>query len=106
MSTQLTISEKRCLDDFLKSVGETRIYPKFSYLYSYGISILGLVLFSFAVTTTLNNLNGRVIYWVLFPGIIGGVGLILFGILLLKYLDKIEEKKKMATIIKKLLNQT
>ena len=106
MSTQLTVREKRCLDDFLKSVGETRISPKLSYFYSYGISILGLILFLFAVTTTLNNLNGRFIYWVLFPGIICGVGLIFFGIFLLKYLDKIEEKKKMATIIKKLLNQT
>jgi hypothetical protein len=106
MYIQLTIREKRCLDDFLNSVGETRISPKLSYLYSYGISIIGLILFSFAVITTLNNLNGRIIYWVLFPGTLGGVGLIFLGIFLFKYLDRIEEKKKMATIIKKLLNQT
>lgn len=104
MSEQLTISEKRYLDDFLESVGETRISSKFSYLYSGVISILGLILFTSAVIITLNNLNDRVIYWVLFPGSIGGIGIILLGIFLLKYLKKIEEKKKLATIIKKLLN--
>lgn len=104
MSAQLTISEKRYLDDFLKSLGETRISPKFSYLYSGVISILGLILFTSVVIITLNNLNDRVVYWVLFPGSIGGIGIILLGIFLLKYLKKIEEKKKLATIIKKLLD--
>jgi hypothetical protein len=104
MSAQLTISERRYLEDFLKSVGETRISPKFSYLYSGVISILGLFLFTSAVIITLNNLNDRVVYWVLFPDTIGGIGIILLGIFLMKYLKKIEEKNKMATIIKKLLN--
>jgi H+/Cl- antiporter ClcA len=104
MSTKLNISEKRCLEDFLKSVDDTKPSPIFPHLSSGAISILGLILFTYTVTITLNNLNGRFIYWVLFPGIIGGVGLILFGIFLLKYLKKIDEKKKMAIIIKKLID--
>ena len=104
MSTKLNISEKRCLEDFLKSVGDTNLSPIFSHLSSGAVSILGLIIFTYSVTITLNNLNGRFIYWVLFPGIIGGVGLILFGVFLLKYLKSIDEKKKMAIIIKKLLN--
>jgi hypothetical protein len=62
MSAQLTISERRYLDDFLKSVGETRIFSKFSYLFSGVISILGLILFTSAVIITLNNLNDRIVY--------------------------------------------
>jgi hypothetical protein len=104
MPAKFNISEKKCLDDFLKSAGDTNPSPIFSHLSSGAVSILGLILFTYAVTITLNNLNGRIIYWVLFPGIIGGVGLILFGIFLLKYLKKIDEKKKMAIIIKKLLD--
>ena len=103
MTAQLTISEKRYLDEFLKSVRETKMSPIFSYLYSSVISILGLILFTATVIITVNNLNDRVVYWVFFPGSIGGIGIILLGIFLLKYLNKVEEKKKMATIIKKLL---
>jgi len=98
------MNEKRYLDEFLKSVNETKLSPKFSYLYSSVISILGLILFTAAVIITLNNLNDRVVYWVFFPGAIGGIGTILLGIFLLKYFKKVEEKKKLATIIKKLLN--
>lgn len=104
MPTKLNISEKRCIDAFLESVGDTNPSPIFSHLSSYAVSILGLILFIYAVTITLNNLNDRFIYWVFFPGIIGGVGLILFGIFLLKYLKKIDEKKKITVIIKKVLD--
>jgi hypothetical protein len=105
MAAQLTINEKRYLDVFLESAGETKISPKLSYLYSGVVSILGLILFTSAVIITLNNLNDRVVYWILLPGSIAGIGIILLGIFLMKYLKKIEDKKKMATIIKKLLNQ-
>ena len=104
MAAQLTINEKRCLDEFLKSVSEIKISLKFSYLYSSIISILGLILFTAAVIITLNNLNDRVVYWVFLPGFIGGIEIIILGIFLLNYLKKLEEKKKIATIIKKLLN--
>jgi hypothetical protein len=104
MPIKLNISERRCLEYFLKSVDDTNPSPILSHLSSGAVSILGLILFTYAVTITLNNLNGRIIYWVLFPGIVGGVGLIIFGIFLLKYLKKIDEKKKMAIIIMKLLD--
>ena len=104
MDAQLTISEKRYLDEFLKSVNETKLSPKFSYFYSSVISILGLILFAATVIITLSNLNDRVVYWVFLPGGIGGIGIILLGLFILKYLKKAEEKNKMATIIKKLLN--
>ena len=104
MDLRLTMGEKRYLNEFLKSVNEIKVSPAFSYLYSGIISIIGLILFAAAVIITVNNLNERVIYWVFFPGVIGGIGTILLGMFLLKYLKKVEEKKKMATIIKKLLN--
>ena len=103
MAAQLTISEKRYLDEFLKSVSETKISPAFSYLYSGVISILGLILFMAAVIITLNNLNDRVVYLVFFTGLIGGIGTILVGVFLKKYLKKVDEKKKLVTIINKLL---
>lgn len=105
MSPKLNNSEKRCLEDFLKSVGDTNPSPIFSHLSSGAVSILGLVLFTYTIATTLNNLNGKFIYWVLFPGIIGGVGLILFGVFLLRFLKNIDEKKKIAIIVKKLLSE-
>ncbi len=71
MADQLTISEKRYLDEFLKSVNKTKLSPRFSYLYSSVISILGLILFAATVIITLNNLNDRVV-WIFFPGSIGG----------------------------------
>ena len=104
MDARLTINEKLYLDELFKSVTETKLSPIFSYLYSSVISIIGLILFTATVIITLNNLNDRVVYWVFFPGSVGGIGIILMGIFLLKYLKKVEEKKKMATIIKKLLN--
>ncbi|MFQ5708452.1 MAG: hypothetical protein ACE5HO_13425 [bacterium] len=104
MAAQLTISERRYLDEFLKSINETETSRKFSFFYSGVISILGLILFLGAVIITLNNLNDRVVYWVFLPGSIGGIGIVLLGIFLLKYLKKVQEKKKLATIIKKLLN--
>lgn len=105
MSPKLNNSEKRCLEDFLKSVGDTNPSSIFSHLSSGAVSILGLILFTYTIATTLNNLNGKFIYWVLFPGIIGGVGLILFGVFLLRFLKNIDEKKKIAIIVKKLLSE-
>ena len=70
----------------------------FQYIY-----IMGLILFASTVIITINNLKEQVIYWVFFPGTIGGIGIILLGLFLVKYLKKVEERKKMATIIKKLL---
>ena len=104
MDAQLTLSEKQLLDRFLKSVKDTKSSSVFSYIYSGTISILGFIFFAVAAIITLKNPIDRVVYWVFFPGAIGGVGTILFGFFLLKVFKKSEEKKKMATIIEKLLN--
>ena len=104
MVSKLTNNEKRFLDKFLKSVDVKKISPKFSYLYSGVISFLGLILFTASVLMTINKLNDRVVYWVFLPGVIGGVGTILLGVFILKYFKRIEEKNKLAAIIKKLLN--
>ena len=106
MDMKLTIGERRCLDEFFKSVKTTKYSLTFSYFYSSVISILGLILFTAALIITLNNFNDRIVYWVLFPGAIGGIGTISLGIFLIKYLKKVDEKKKLAKIIKKLLNKT
>ncbi len=104
MFAQLTMGEKRCIDNFLKSVNETKLSPGFPFFYSSVISIAGLILFCAATIITLNNFSDRVVYWILFPGLIGGVGIMLLGIFGFKHLKKVEESKKLATIIKKLLN--
>jgi hypothetical protein len=104
MDEQLTSSEKRILDEFIKSVNETKLPSPFAHLLASIVSILGLVLFAAAVIITLNNLNDQTIYWVFFPGAIGGVGTIILGFILLKYVKRVGEGKRMATIIKKLLH--
>jgi len=88
----------------MNKVMKTKLSPLFSFFYSSAISISGLILFAASVIITLNNLNDRIVYWVFFPVSIGGIGTILLGVLLLKYWKKLEEKKKLATIIKKLFN--
>ena len=103
MDEQLTINEKRYLDEFLKSVTETKLSPLLSYLYSGVISFFGLILFTAAVVITVNNLNDTAIYWVLIPGFIGGIVTMVYGLFLMEYLRKSEENKKMAAIIQKLL---
>ena len=103
MTATLTISERRYLEDFLKSVADTKVPKAFSHLFSGVISIIGLILFSATVAITLNNFSDKVVYWVLFPGTLCGIGIMSVGFLLLKLLKKTEDKKKMATIISKLL---
>ena len=52
MNAQLTVKEKRYLEEFLKSISETKLSPMFSYLYSSVISFLGLILLTAAVIIT------------------------------------------------------
>lgn len=103
MGSQLSLKEKRFLDEFLKSASKGKSHPNFSYLYGQLISGMGLILVAASVIITLSNFNDRTVYWVFLPGIIGGVGTILFGLVLLKFLKKAEEQKKLAVIIRKLL---
>ena len=46
MSPKLNNSEKKCLEAFLNSVGDTNPSPVFSHLSSGAVSILGLILFT------------------------------------------------------------
>ena len=103
MSNQLSNREKRYLEDFIKSTNVKQLPPIFSYIYASAISLIGLVLFVSMVIITLDNLQDGIVYWVFLPGIIGGVGIILLGMILLKYIKRKEEKKKLAEIIEKLL---
>ena len=102
MSTPLTSNEEHYLNIFLDSVSK-KTAPPFAFLYISIITILGLVLLSAAVIITLNNLNDKTIYWVFFPGFTSGIGIILLGVFLQKYLNKVKENIKLASIIKKLL---
>ncbi|NOZ63307.1 MAG: hypothetical protein GXO74_16760 [Calditrichaeota bacterium] len=104
MDAKLSLNEKRYLDEFLTSVNDKKLFSGFSCFYASAISVLGLILLVATVIITLGNLNNRVVYWVFLPGVIGGIGIILLGIFLLKYLKKIEEQKKLAAVIEKLLN--
>ena len=102
ITEKLTESEKHFLDNYLNSVSREKASPAFSGFYALLISIAGLILFAAAILITLNNLNDKVVYWIFLPGIIGGIGIILLGIFLSKYLKIIEEKKKLISIIRKI----
>ena len=103
MNAQLTMNEKRFLNDFVGSVHETKAIPGFPLLYAGVISLGGLALLTAAVIITLNNFNDYIVYWVFLPGWIGGMGAILCGYFLVKYFRKTKEREKLAAIITKVL---
>jgi len=103
MENQLSPKEKLFLDNFLENANEQGYPSGFSSFYAVLISILGLILIVAVVIITLRNMSDRVVFWVFVPGVISGIGIFLFGLFLLNYLQKRKEQEKLAAIIKKLL---
>ena len=103
MSYHLSDKERRYLEDFIKSASVRQLSSTFSYSYASAISFVGLILFASMVIILVDNLKDGIVYYVFLPGIIGGVGIILLGIILMKYFKRVEEKRKLAEIIGKLL---
>ena len=104
METKLTTLEKKDLDIFIRSVDKPIISVKYSYLYSSAISVIGLILLVSAVIITLNNFNDKTAYWVLLPGMLGGIATVLLGIFVFRYFRKYEQTKRIVGIIKKMMD--
>lgn len=104
LEIQLTMSELSFLHKFINHQTKTILPSKFNFLFTSIITLSGLVLFSASVIITMKNLIDKTIYFVLLPGGLGGIGIILLGTLLFKYQNKIEEKIKLAELLKKILN--
>ena len=105
MPEKLTISEKKVLDNFIKSVKSIPLSPTTPYIYAGIISLLGLVLLVATVIITSKNINEHTVLWVFIPGVLGGAVIILLGVLLLNHFKKLHEKKRLAKIIEKLLKE-
>ena len=103
-NNQLTDGEKLFLEQVLKDWNNKRSINGFSFFISKIIVVFGLLLFVVGTIVTFKNFNDRIIYLVFLPSMVGGIGIILLGIFLLKYFREIEEKRKVAKIIEKLLD--
>ncbi len=104
MDEKLTPNEKHFLKDYFERADKKKFPPSISYLYAGVISVLGLILLIASVVISFKNLSDNIVYWVLIPGFIGGVIIIVFGIFLLKYFQREKEQQSVATILKKLLD--
>ncbi len=100
---KLTPSEKNNLEKFIQSVGKPITPVKYSFLYSSVMMVIGLLLLISAMIITLNNLNDKTVYFVLLPGMIGGIVAILVGMYIFRYFRKYEHNQKIVTVMKKLI---
>ena len=104
MSTQLTNQEQIFIEKYLKHSENIKNNSSIKYVAGYVIlSLSGLFMLCYTTYLTMNYMVERVIHWVLIPGVISGVLLILTGFFLWKYYKKSVEKQKLLKIIKKLL---
>jgi len=104
MPTRLTPGEKRALEQFLQSAGKKpAVSPKATFFLAGVIAATGLVFLGVTFLITLKNLSDQIVYWVFLPGLTGGMGIIFLGIYLLKYSQKTAQQKRIAAIIRKLI---
>lgn len=96
-----SLIEKKYLEDFINSVDKPILINPF--IYSSIISLAGLILVISAVVITLNNFVDRTVYWVLLPGMISGIMVMLFGTYIFRYARKYEKAKRVAKILKKII---
>ena len=107
MPEKLTINEKTFVGKFLEKYGLLEHDSSFKYYFiSILITLLGLFILVYSVILTVNNMVDRVVHWVLIPGVIFGLILMLVGFYLWQYYKQKEEKIKLAVILKKLLPET
>lgn len=104
MDAQLTKQEKLILEKFLEQHRNKNGESSLKYFISFAIlSLIGLFMIVYTSILTLNNMVDKVIKWVLFPGTISGILLILTGYLIWQYYNKKVEQQKLATIIQKFM---
>ncbi len=104
MNVELTNQENLFVDNFLEQCKNAKDESSQKYFISFTFfSLIGLFMIVYTSILTLNNMVDRVIQWVLFPGIISGVLLILIRFFIWQYHKKNMEKQKLANIIQKLM---
>ena len=102
MNVQLTRIEKKQLETFLNSAEKVKESSSYLFISSF-LMLTGAFLFTYAAFLTLKQLTDEVVFRVLFPGATIALFLILVGVSLLRYSQKVGERKCIAKIIKKLM---
>ena len=104
MEGKLTSSETELIEGFLDSINKIKVSSTVYKVYSAILLLLGLVFFIYAVIITLKDITDRVVYLIFLPGVLGGIVCILLGTYIFKYSKRLDEKKRLAEVIKKLMD--
>ncbi len=112
-SIRLNISERNLVDEFLKSIDDTKLPSTYSYLFAAALAMIGLLLFVSTTVIALDRLDSLVTYglsdiefWAFMSGLLGGVTIIAIGLIFLMYVQKVDNKRRLGTVVRKLLSST
>ena len=110
-SIRLNISERNLVNEFLKSTEEAKLPSAYSYLFAAALAMIGLLLFVSTTVITLDRLDSLVTYslrdiefWAFMSGLLGGATIIAVGLIYLMYAQKVDNKRRLGTVLRKLLN--
>ncbi len=111
-SIRLNISERNLVNEFLKSTDEA-MPSAYSYLFATALAMIGLLLFVSTTVIALDRLDSLVTYslrdiefWAFMSGLLGGATIIAVGLIYLMYVQKVDNKRRLGTVLRKLLNGT
>ena len=112
-SIRLNISERNLVNEFLKSTDEAKLPSAYSYLFATALAMIGLLLFVSTTVIALDRLDSLVTYslrdiefWAFMSGLLGGATIIAVGLIYLMYVQKVDDKRRLGTVLRKLLNGT
>ena len=102
MNQMLTFKEREIASKIMREAGSpvAQSTPEWAAWFLY---ILGGFVIVFVCLTSASNLSGEVIRLVLLPGIVTGGFLLLVGAVITRTSQRTEEKKIMASLLKKLM---
>lgn len=100
----LSKRDNHFLKRFIQKTSAENWPPSFTFIYSAVIILTGLILITFAVIFTVNNLNNdKVVLFIFLPGLLGGVIVLLLGQWVFTQTGKQQSNKKLAGFIKKFI---
>jgi len=106
---QLSISERKRLDAFLKSTDEVQLPARYSYLFASALAMIGLFLFSATTVIAVDYLNSTpadslndIDFWMFLSGLIAGAAIIAVGLISLIYAGYATNRNELASIVRKL----
>jgi len=112
-SIRLNISERNLVNEFLKSTDEAKLPSTYSYLFAAALAMIGLFLFVSTTVIALDRLDSLVTYslsdiefWAFMSGLLGGATIIAVGLIFLMNVQKVDNKRRLGTVMRKLLNST